>query len=681
MRKSLGISFALAVLPFIALAQATDTIPPSTPINIIAAVVSSSEVNLSWSASSDNVAVAGYKIFRATGSATPTQVATSTGASYQDTGLAPATIYVYTIAAYDAAGNVSSPSSPIPAATQSPPLGSTGSGGTSSGGTGGTGGTAGTGVGGTGAPSPPPDPFSGSTATPYQFQRQGIFDCSQNGAYAMSVGALGAIVSAYVPVSDAAVELNTGILVYKECVLREVINREREAAMSALLKRAYTGIQTGRDGNPQYVQRPSYELLINASDPAVLQTMQDGTLQKLNPAVRTSITQGVVRTYQADTRAPEKILTCPYRGDLAAFSTAQPGTFSWGNLWATRAPGCDAVQGYYAAQNLVASRVARANEDLSFQWITGNGYYARTDNAQNPFERKILTPSINMQQSFQALLDSPVRQLESANDIGQMISALYAGITTQMISDNQGLSGLSQSGGGQPSYLDQVARESAQGVRNAAVNAALQILNAAKQIEATYYQTANAIASRLTDAISQLRGAESQCWALIIPKVCVTPLAGDKTCFAPGPCTTDADGATTCAPGPKLRVATSTAFSQPIIGAQIAPLAQTIITNIAASRKALQSLDNLIAGLTNTASLNAQRLALQQLDSLVAQRALHNQQDLQTVVQQKSAVDAAMSTLVENTVKAWADSTDPAVGWCNVSSQTVINMWIQRWRL
>jgi len=60
----------------------------------------------------DNVGVAGYKIFR-----NGVQVATSSGAAYQDTGLSPATLYKYTIAAFDAAGNTSMQSAPASATT------------------------------------------------------------------------------------------------------------------------------------------------------------------------------------------------------------------------------------------------------------------------------------------------------------------------------------------------------------------------------------------------------------------------------------------------------------------------------------------------------------------------------------------------------------------------------------
>ena len=80
-----------------------DTQAPTTPTNLAATPVSASEIDLSWTASTDNVGVAGYKIYR-----DGTQVATDTsGTAYADTGLTPSTYHAYWISAYDAAGNVS----------------------------------------------------------------------------------------------------------------------------------------------------------------------------------------------------------------------------------------------------------------------------------------------------------------------------------------------------------------------------------------------------------------------------------------------------------------------------------------------------------------------------------------------------------------------------------------------
>jgi fibronectin type 3 domain-containing protein len=79
-----------------------DTTPPTTPTGLTAAAAGSTGANLSWSASTDNVGVTGY-IVRRNG----IQVATPTTTSYADAGLSAATTYSYTVAARDAAGNIS----------------------------------------------------------------------------------------------------------------------------------------------------------------------------------------------------------------------------------------------------------------------------------------------------------------------------------------------------------------------------------------------------------------------------------------------------------------------------------------------------------------------------------------------------------------------------------------------
>jgi chitodextrinase len=85
-----------------------DTQPPSVPAGLAATAVSASQVNLTWNASTDNVGVTGYTVYRG-GIAIATTSANST--SYPDTTVAPSTTYSYTVDAFDAAGNHSAQSS------------------------------------------------------------------------------------------------------------------------------------------------------------------------------------------------------------------------------------------------------------------------------------------------------------------------------------------------------------------------------------------------------------------------------------------------------------------------------------------------------------------------------------------------------------------------------------------
>jgi hypothetical protein len=91
-----------------------DTTPPSAPTELVATADGSSQINLSWTASSDNVGIAGYVVYR-----NGVQVATlgPTVTAYGDTGLTAQTNYSYYVVAHDPAGNVSAHSATVNATT------------------------------------------------------------------------------------------------------------------------------------------------------------------------------------------------------------------------------------------------------------------------------------------------------------------------------------------------------------------------------------------------------------------------------------------------------------------------------------------------------------------------------------------------------------------------------------
>lgn len=89
-----------------------DMTAPSVPAGLSATAVSASQINLSWSASTDNVGVMEYRIYRG-----GVQIGTSNTTGYQNTGLAGSTAYLYAVVAADAAGNVSAQSAGASATT------------------------------------------------------------------------------------------------------------------------------------------------------------------------------------------------------------------------------------------------------------------------------------------------------------------------------------------------------------------------------------------------------------------------------------------------------------------------------------------------------------------------------------------------------------------------------------
>jgi hypothetical protein len=98
----------------------TDTTPPTAPADASASATSSTQITLTWSPSTDNVAVTGYLIERCQGIGCTdfVQIATAAASPYNDTGLAAGTSYTYRLRATDAAGNRSSYSNPATAITK-----------------------------------------------------------------------------------------------------------------------------------------------------------------------------------------------------------------------------------------------------------------------------------------------------------------------------------------------------------------------------------------------------------------------------------------------------------------------------------------------------------------------------------------------------------------------------------
>ena len=91
---------------------APDTQAPTAPAALVSTGQTSTTIALSWTGSTDNVGVTGYRVREGT-----TVVGTPTGTTFTVTGLAPSTAHTYTVVAFDAAGNVSAASNAVTAST------------------------------------------------------------------------------------------------------------------------------------------------------------------------------------------------------------------------------------------------------------------------------------------------------------------------------------------------------------------------------------------------------------------------------------------------------------------------------------------------------------------------------------------------------------------------------------
>ncbi|MCM0082546.1 fibronectin type III domain-containing protein [Geomonas sp. Red32] len=108
---------AIWLAPVPAAVDLSDTTPPSAPAGVAASAPTSGSVVLTWTANSVSDGVAGYLVFR-----DGVQVANiTTGTTFTDPTVVGGVTYSYTVEAYDAAGNLSPPSSAVQVQTPVPP--------------------------------------------------------------------------------------------------------------------------------------------------------------------------------------------------------------------------------------------------------------------------------------------------------------------------------------------------------------------------------------------------------------------------------------------------------------------------------------------------------------------------------------------------------------------------------
>ncbi len=89
-----------------------DTQAPTAPTNVNSPSKTASTISLSWTASTDNVGVTGYNIYRG-----GVKVGSNSGTSFTDSGLQANTAYSYSVKAFDAANNESAASTSISVTT------------------------------------------------------------------------------------------------------------------------------------------------------------------------------------------------------------------------------------------------------------------------------------------------------------------------------------------------------------------------------------------------------------------------------------------------------------------------------------------------------------------------------------------------------------------------------------
>ena len=485
-----------------------------------------------------------------------------------------------------------------------------------------------------------------------------------NGALSSSVGVTAVTGGAFVPVNDAAVTLNTGILVYKECVLRNLVNEQRKSATAQLVRNSSNNFLTGRcvvDADGVKTCGPYFPEVLSedrgkVADKSVDRALNSDLLSQIPASYQNEVKTAIRRTYNQQTRNPGASLACS--GTAASLARVRMGGYDGPqDLFTVADPNCNPLISFYNAQNMVMGGVATDLGDMMTELGWGNGVYGVTQTDAYGVSR-VVTPPYLVAGTMQQQLGSSFRQLENANDIGQMIDGYFAGIGNQLISSGVGgLRGLITASFGQLSYLDQVVANTSAAVQSSTASAAMQNLAAAVANETAYLAAKNATASVITQAAAQLRAKESQCWSqFVIPAV--TTYAQQNNIS-------------------RLNIATTTTASQTVIDRNLAQLATSTVAQINISNATVNRINQIIAGVGSTNSADAYN----QLNAIVASGALHTAYDVQAAQKQTTDVQSALTAVVTDTITAWGDNQDPTIGWCNINNPAVVASWANKWKI
>ncbi len=465
------------------------------------------------------------------------------------------------------------------------------------------------------------------------------------------------------------------------------MDAQRQAATAGYTQQATNNIQAGRNGASLAAVQPVQEITRAAT--AIVQTdlQQNGTLNTLDPSLQTTVGQAVARGYSAAVQQPNAQLKCTIPDGLQNVLNGQ-STNTFGDLAALQNPACNPLGATLLANSIVMNDVSVGTNLVTQELAQGNGYYPVTSGGNNPLQQQIVTPSYNVSNSYQNIINSGFNQLQNANDIGQMVGALFSGLSTQVLAGTSGgLTGINQPIGSSPSYLQQAVTQESQNLQSTLANTALVNLQAALQTEESYYNLMNSIAGTLAGTIASLRSSENTCFQQVVQTLCPSGPSSNGSC-------TDVNGV-------QIKIATSTEFSQPIVNSQIASLASTTVNNLQVSQQALALINQLIQNVSGT-SADSQALAIEQLNTLVSNNELHTPTDLTTAQTQEQSVSNAMQTLAQNTPSLWAgtdpnnttnnnipwngsvgatlQASDPGVGWCNFKNKTTLQAWEKAWK-
>ncbi len=507
-----------------------------------------------------------------------------------------------------------------------------------------------------------------------------IFNCNTNSQATASAGSTGPLGGPYVPVADYAVELNTGLLVYKECVLRNIINQKRKALTSDLDRSYITRFNSGRtDPTDRSVKTPFFSQefgieMRNLSHATRLKQLEGDLLKPLANTVREAVKRAIAAGYTENFSLSES-LKCSYDdGDLENAYRGRPADF-WQALSAlTDEPVCNiyGATRYSEAEldNMIAFDVMK--DTLKLTW--GQGVYPVERIDENGF-RITETPGQIVLQNGIMHIQSGYEQEKTADDIGELINQLYAGVSTQVVTEGTpgtntggtftagGFGGLSAITMGANSYMQQVVTRTGGDYVQTSANAVIAGLQLALQTEQNYRGIMDSILTFLAGKKTEIRNKEASCYTKVKQALCTSESITATQCVAQNG-------------GGTLSFTNSPVFSNSVIASsRITEFESPVNANRNSSNDNITRITAWIGDVAANPSPANQTAISGQLAALPPKNSTH----ITNANNQKSTIQDTVNLNVSSAMRRWEEDTNAAVAWCNTSLSDVLAKWSSCW--
>jgi hypothetical protein len=181
--------------------------------------------------------------------------------------------------------------------------------------------------------------------------------------------------------------------------------------------------------------------------------------------------------------------------------------------------------------------------------------------------------------------------------------------------------------------------------------------------ENSYRSVYSQISAYLIQKADQFRAEEKQCFVDIKSALCEEGSITETSCTASG--------------GGTLNFSGTTGFAdKAIAGGNIPSLRTEVTARQNSAQTNIAQIGALIADVAANPSPANQAAKLAVYYALPP----HSTGDIQTAQSTQTSVSTTLNTYAEDTIQTkWKESTDPAIGWCNVSNQTVKDRWKACW--